>query len=574
MIAPLVLYAARAVSILLPADIPFDSLHTYLPLARQLLESPSRFFNNHESLKVAPGAIVYMALAGANPAEVKAANLAISLVALVLTFDAARKVGGRIAGAAAAWLFTLPPMLLEAGITLMAESPFVFLVALWIWATTYAADTLPSEYAARWQTTATVLAGIALACATLTRATYMYWLPFAVVIFLGISRWLQGAQRKSAVRIAMLHLLALALTGAFIARQTVAFGQPTIATGSGAALYFGSNPMLSGYEPPYFGLTYDVVSVTDGLTHLSIEGDLRLMATAKTVLQQTPILVLAQIYAQKLGALLFFSRAHLDRRLVNDRAWRVALVLLACLGAWGGRRHPVVWMVSGAAVYQCAVHMPVLYNPRYSIGALDILLALLAALGVAWLWSCPKRTSALACAGAGIIAGIVLGAYHQRASAPLMPNLNRINAPLLERAALDNLQARGWDGDPFSGKAQLVSGEASIEWQDLPLEFNEFAVLQVDVSHFEGKCRQLRISHTLPDGAARSTVVNLEGFRQGQNLSWGMTPLVMPQPAGRLHMAFQCVPGTRMQLGEIALYDGRLGPLYRPRQIHGNPQTP
>ena len=121
MIAPLVLYAARAVSILLPADIPFDSLHTYLPLARQLLESPSRFFNNHESLKVAPGAIVYMALAGANPAEVKAANLAISLVALVLTFDAARKVGGRIAGAAAAWLFTLPPMLLEAGINLMAE---------------------------------------------------------------------------------------------------------------------------------------------------------------------------------------------------------------------------------------------------------------------------------------------------------------------------------------------------------------------------------------------------------------------------------------------------------------------
>ena len=231
-------------------------------------------------------------------------------------------------------------------------------------------------------------------------------------------------------------------------------------------------------------------------------------------------------------------------------------------------------MVSGAAAYQCAVHVPVLYNPRYSIGALDILLVLLAALGAAWLWNRPQCTSALACAGAGIIAGIVLGACHQRFSTPLMPNLHRINAPLLERAAPDNLQARGWDGDPFSGKAQLVSGEASIEWQDLPLEFNEFAVLQVDVSHFEGKCRQLRISHTLPDGTARSTVVNLEGFRQGQDLSWGMTPLVMPQPAGRLHMAFQCAPGTRMQLGEIALYDGRLGPVYRPRQTHGNPQTP
>lgn len=562
LVAPLILYATRAVAILAQADIPFDAQHTYLPLAQQLLASPSNFFSNPESFKVAPGAIVYMALAGANPITIKAANLAISLVALVLTFDAARKIGGRVAAAAAAWLFALPHMLLEAGVTLMAESPFVFLVALWIWATTYAADTLPSKRAARWQLGATVLAGIALASATLTRATYMYWLPFAVVIFLGASRRLQGAQRKAAVRIAMLHMIALALVGTYIARQTAAFGQPTVATGSGAALYFGSNPMLSGYEPPYFGLTYDVVSVTNGLTHLSIEGDRRLMATAKTILHQTPTPVLMRIYVQKLGALLFFSRAHLDRHLFNDRAWRVALVLLACLGTWGWRRHLVTWMVTGAAAYQCIVHVPVLYNPRYSVGALDILFVLLAALGAAQLLNQPRRSRTLACAIALIAAGIALGTYHQRASVPIMPDVHRIAAQLLQRALPHDLKAKGWDADPFTGNAQLLSGEATIEWSPLPSEFNGLTVLRVGVPYFQGTCRQLRITHALREGASRSTNVNLQGFRQGQDISWGMDSLVMPSPTGQLKLTFQCAPGTRMQLGEMALYDSSLGRIY------------
>ncbi|MBF0825957.1 hypothetical protein IR166_30880, partial [Enterococcus faecalis] len=141
---------------------------------------------------------------------------------------------------------------------------------------------------------------------------------------------------------------------------------PMVATGSGAALYFGSNPVLSGYEPPFFGLAHDEGTVVGGLGHLSMEGDKRLMAVAKTMLRDLPTGELLQMYVRKLGAVLFFSRAHLDRHVLNDRAWRIALVLLALLGVWGARRHPMGWMVAGAAAYQCAVHVPVLYNPRYS----------------------------------------------------------------------------------------------------------------------------------------------------------------------------------------------------------------
>ena len=447
----------------------------------------------------------------------------------------------------------------------MAESPFVFLVALWIWATTYAAETSPSQRAARWQLGATMLAGIALASATLTRATYMYWLPFAAVMFLCASRRLQGTQRKAAMRIALLHLMASALVGTYIARQTVVFGQPTVATGSGAALYFGSNPMLSGYEPPYFGLTYDVVSVTNGSTHLSIEGDRRLMATAKAILRQTPTPVLMRMYVQKLGAPVVLqprpSRSPLDQR--SGMAHRIGLACMPrCMGTaaspcgMDGNRAPRP--TNALCTSQCSTTLAT------ALGHWIILLALLAALGFAHLWKLPHRNRALACVTIAVAAGIALGAYHQRASAPLMPDLHRVTPQLIQRALPDTLQVTGWDTDPFTGKAQLLSGEAALAWTPLPFELNGLTILRLRLPYFEGMCQQLRITHTLHDGTARSTNVNLEGFRQGQDISWGMDTLAIPHSTGQLKLAFQCTPGTYMQLGEMALYDSSLGRIYRP----------
>ncbi|WCM89212.1 hypothetical protein [Acidovorax sp. NCPPB 3576] len=567
LIVPLIFYAARTVEVLTRVEIPFDSLHTYLPLARQLLEDASDLFGDPAILKVAPGAIVYMALSGADPVAVKAANLAISLVALVLTFDAARKIGGRVAATAAAWLFVLPHMLVEAGAVLMGEAPFVFLVALWLWATAYAADTAPGKSAARWRIGAVALAGLALAAATLTRATYMYWLPFAVVAFFIASRRLQGPQRGAAVRIAMVHLVALALVGAYMARQNEEFGRPMIATGTGAALYFGSNPVLSGYEPPYFGLVHDESTVTDGHGHLSIEGDRRLMAVAKTMLRETPLPVLAQMYVQKLGAVLFFSRAHLDRHVMNDRSWRVVLVILACLGVWGARRHLMGWVLTGAAAYQCAVHVPVLYNPRYSISALDILFVLLAAQGVALLWRQPRRSVALSGALATIVAGVALGAYHLRNSTPLMPDLSLGHPKLIQTAEPDTIQTHGWTGDPFSGEVSMEGEKALIEWRAKAFEMDGISILRLPLEHLQGQCQRLWVGYTRPDGAARASLVRLDGLKAGQEITWGTMPLVMPGPPGRLTMEFHCKPGTRMQFGELGLYEASEGRFYREKAL-------
>ncbi|WP_159971762.1 hypothetical protein, partial [Raoultella sp. 18097] len=133
----------------------------------------------------------------------------------------------------------------------------------------------------------------------------------------------------------------------------------------------------------------------------------------------------------------------------------------ALLGVWGARRHPMGWMVAGAAAYQCAVHVPVLYNPRYSISALDVLFVLLAAQGVAWAWSRPRRGAVLAGTVAAIVAGIAVGVYHQRHSSALLPDFSLIPPQEIAVADSSQLHAEGWDGDPLQGPARMTADSAT-----------------------------------------------------------------------------------------------------------------
>ena len=41
LVLPLIVYAVRAIGIVTQPEIPFDSVHTYLPLARQWMENAS-----------------------------------------------------------------------------------------------------------------------------------------------------------------------------------------------------------------------------------------------------------------------------------------------------------------------------------------------------------------------------------------------------------------------------------------------------------------------------------------------------------------------------------------------------
>lgn len=569
LVLPMLIYAARAVHIIASPDISYDTLHTYLPLARAFLADPAAYFSLPASVSVAPGAVVFMALWGADPVAIKSANLFFGLLSIVLASDAARRWAGPAAGAAAAWVFALSPVLVSTGITVLGEAPFIFLVGAWLWACVYATQGLLHSPVRR--NAAVVLGGLCLAAATLTRATWLYWLAFACLAGAASVLCTQGHMRIVWMRLTLVHLIALLLVGTFVAGQAERFDRPLIATGSGAALYFGSNTMLHGYEPPFFGLGHDEFTVSDNLGHLSLEGDQRLSAVARVALLQTPVPALLQMYAQKLGAVLFFSRAHLGRHLVNERAVRIALWVLALVTFVLGHRQPLVWMLAVAMAYQCAVHTAVMYNPRYSASALEPLLALSAAAGFGFLWRQPsqRRRRAFAAVALATVAGIGLGVWHQRASAPVMPDLAAGPTRLLQTAALAELSVAGSAGHPFQAPALLPDGWLEVTWQPPYLDFSGITVLNLPVPQLQGRCAELLLRYTEPGGAARSERIRLSGWHAPQPIAWGLGAVALADHHGSLQLRFECEPGTVIGFGPMGLFEASIGRAYRAQALGG-----
>lgn len=109
LVLPLLVYAVRALPVLLDPYLPFDTEYTYLPLARRLLENPWLLWKSPDVLQTAPGVFVYMAFAGADLVTLKCWNLALALTTLILLFDAGRRIAGPAAAAAAAWFCAVSP---------------------------------------------------------------------------------------------------------------------------------------------------------------------------------------------------------------------------------------------------------------------------------------------------------------------------------------------------------------------------------------------------------------------------------------------------------------------------------
>ena len=61
---------------------------------------------------------------------------------------------------------------------------------------------------------------------------------------------------------------------------------------------------------------------------------------------------------QKRQAHFSFQQSHL--RNYSERIWRVVLLVLAIFATWVGRRRPIIWLLSGAMLYQWTVLIPVL----------------------------------------------------------------------------------------------------------------------------------------------------------------------------------------------------------------------
>lgn len=536
-----------------------DATGSYLPLANKLIEAPLSLWQDPTAVTVAPGGYIYMALVGAIPERIFTLNIILAVLSVLLVFDLSRRLGGLIAGIAGAVLYCFSPLLIEVIVPALNEPPYLFFTVLWLWGTTLTQDK-PEKL---WPV---IISGLALLCSILTRAIYFYWLFPAIVTCLLIYFLSKKTDlKKLCLRILAAHLIAAAGAGAYTLHNWQAHGTPMIATGSGTALYFGSNPVTLGYEPPYLGMIHDEWMVTDRInSHLTPHNDRRLAWTAKQMLKDMPAEHMAELYANKLGAILFFSQTNLESKVFNDRAFRIIMLVLAAIGFFYHRKNLLAVMLFFILLYVTAVHVPAMYNQRYSIGALDLPLTLLAALGLAQFIRHYSNKKLITSTLLIILASITAGTMHQRYSAPLMPQVDKGISHLALKASLENLEHKGFTGNPLVESATVLNKSASITWKNISNhKRGGTPVISIDILEMDKQCKKLDLIYTDKNENTWLSSLKLKKSKAPITLTIGSLYLDnIDKLESQLEMKFNCPINSKLRVDNISLHVSQAGLYY------------
>ena len=552
--------------------IPPDAQNVYLPYARALLTDKLAFFWDARSLRVAPMAYIYPAFFGANPAAIKIGNMMLSCLTVLIMFRLGSLLYSRPAGIVAAFLYAVSPILADLKPAVLSEPPFIFFTTLWLMAVAEIVHGRKSFVP---------LAGIACGLMILTRGTYIYFLYATLVITLLMS-W-KGSIRLTGRQLFTAHLLALFFPLIIIAKNWICFGYPGLATGVGAALYLGNHPLTDGYEAPYFLLDYDIGAAAHTLDNLSIESDSLLRGIAIFMLKQQTFPHILAVYFQKTFAFIFTTKVILPDTVWNFRSLRIFEVILAVPGLFSLRSHLMRWFLGSALVYQVLVHMPLLYNPRYSVGAIEIPLALLAAIGFTHLltdWKrLPRPMLRLALIFSFIVVAIAAGELHRRYSQALMPDI--LSVPHIEvyQWSKNDLATLTGNGVVAQGNGAYRATEK--QWSlDIPIP--ELALSKND-EHYVFSINMVvktnRFGRSCGLGAVYFRPVGEQGFAEPQSLNfriasdgdphyyhfsatYGLSPLY-PAKAGFLRLAGRCPGDSQIQLNNIVLSLSRVAQTYR-----------
>jgi hypothetical protein len=542
----------------------FDAIHSYLPFANKLLAEPLLFWKDTAAITVAPGGYVYMALVGAEPDRIFILNIIIAVLSLLLVFDLCRRLGGMTAGIAGAILYSFSPLLIEVIVPVLNEPPYLFFTILWLWGSVLASDK-PGK---NWPI---VIAGLALLCSILTRAIYFYWLFPAIVTCLLIYFFAKKADlKKLCLRILAIHLIAATGAGAYTLHNWYTHDTAMIATGSGSALYFGSNSVTLGYEPHYLEMAHDEWMVTDRVnSHLTPHNDRRLAWAAKHMLKDMPVEHLIELYVNKLGAILFFSQANLSHKTFNDRSFRIFLLVLAAIGFFYNRKKLLAIMILFVFLYVTAIHVPAMYNPRYSIGALDLPLTLLAALGIAHLVSRQSSKKIIAGTFCILLICMAAGTLHQRYGAPLMPQIDKGITLLALKAPLEDIEYRGFSGNPLVEPAIFLDQSASLRWKNISNKKQDGTpIVSINILEMDPLCKKLNLTYTDQDKNSWEKSFSLKKSKAPINIVIGSSNLDdRDKRHNQLDIEFRCPINSTLKIGGIALHVSQTG-------LHYNEQLP
>ena len=534
----------------------FDALHLYFPLAEALLRGGLAFLADERSLQAPLFSYAYPALLGAALGKLKLANYLLSLVLLLIVARVAWLAHSRAAAVCAAFLFALSPLLRPWLATAITEPPFLFLCGVWIWGLAEWLRTRSVGYA--------VVAALALGLAILTRASLFYLPILLALVFFAVS-W-RGVADPRARAIAVIHLAALVLPFALLAKNAVVFGFPFVATGAGNALYLGNNPLTGGYDPGYLGLAFDVGSIARDQSHLTLEADRLLGAAGKLLVASEGPMEQVQHHARKLAAFLFVSNAETTGHVLVLRSWRIALFVLAAVGIVTLRRQLLGGILALTLAYQILVHMPVLYTHRYSVGAIDLWLTILAAVGLGALAveGSPRHRALVV---AALVAGLAAGAVAFRYGGTPQPDVFRA------------ARLKVWEGTP---QRYTVTPGAPLE---IPVRnaprfhpwSNHVLVIDAAISGAtsEGACGWIRLSYRRESDAAFGAGVSrhLRADGQVRRLQIGATAPMALNAEGVLRIEVACRGPATLDVRRIAVYAPRGGFDYRAR-VRGEPLDP
>lgn len=536
----------------------FDTLNTYLPLAEAFKADPLATLASEKAITVAPGSYIYMSLLGADIDSVSRFNIALACVSVIIIFDLVRRISNVQSGICAAALYALSPLMNEVRVPVLSEPPYLFFMLAWLWG-------MVMIYQYPYKKILPVLTGLALLISILTRPLFFYWIPAVIVLCTGLYYILRDRNLQQFIKMILIaHLIAAVGAAIFILQNHRQHGVAMISTGSATALYFGTNPVTHGYEPPYVGLIHDEWMVTDRVhSHLTPHNEARIKFAALEAISDSGLGKLAQLSVKKLGANLFFSKAHLENNVLNERALRIVLITLALVGTFIYRRNPAVILLFLVTSYSVAILIPAMYNQRYSIGSMELPLIILAGIGLGGLINSHIRYSVVAVVL--MLTGITIGSLHQRYSYPLMPDTNNQHIVPAAIANYQDLVFEGFSKNPLDNLSRLNQKNAKLTWNNVVAERRGgIPIIQIEFSALDKRCKNLTYIYNSPGNAQQSGFINIRGMNYSGAVNFGTLFMNSLRPSnGNLQVIFDCPAGSEIRIDSIGLYLHQAGLHYR-----------
>lgn len=348
-----------------PGPIAPDAALVYLPYARKLLDAGGAFLLTPESVYVPPVSYMWPALFGGEVVAVKTANMISGIFMILLVYGIGKRAHSREAGLVAALMFAISPFLISWIPTPLSEPPFYLFTLIWLWG---AGEAMAGN---KW---AIPVASIGLTLSILTRSIWLYPSIMLLVITVGLPL-IRPAAKSQLRPLALLQVLGLMVPVAVIVKNLILFNLPAIDTGTGGALYYGANIITNGFEPPLLGLNYE-----DGGDSRSLLGNREHASVAMQFFHERTWAEIAGWYVQKASWVLLFTRLEAP---MAWSIWRAIELSLAAAAFWWGikRKSPLVMLLGAGVGVQILQTSIVLYNIRYSIDNVELLLVPLAAVG-------------------------------------------------------------------------------------------------------------------------------------------------------------------------------------------------